>query len=71
MKVVDIDLHKILLGKKPYENILIYDISYKNLTGAKPLRRFDKIYGFIKIYYESRYLVLFGPDIYDAIYDWI
>ena len=38
--------------------------------GAKPLRiRFDKIDGFIKIYDGTRYLVLFGPERYNAIYD--
>ena len=38
------DFYKILIDKKSYENILIYDILYKTLIGAKPLRiRFDKI----------------------------
>ena len=36
---------------KTYENILIYDISYKSFMGAKPLgTRFDEIDRFIKIY---------------------
>ena len=40
--------------------------------GAKPLRiRFDKIDGFINIYDGTRYLVLFGPERYNAIYDQI
>ena len=38
MKAGDIDSGYILLGKKPYENILIYDILYKTFMGAKPLR---------------------------------
>ena len=38
--------------------------------GAKPLRTmFDKIDEFITIYNGIRYLVLFGPERYDAIYD--
>ena len=38
--------------------------------GAKPLRiMFDKIDEFIAIYNGIRYLVLFGPERYDAIYD--
>ena len=38
--------------------------------GAKPLRiRFDEIDGFIKIYDGIRYLVLLGPEQYDAIYN--
>ena len=37
-------------NEKPNKNILIYDISYKTLIGAKPLRiRFDKINGFIRV----------------------
>ena len=46
--VRDISFSDILLDEKLYqekfENILIYDISYKTLKGAKPLRiRFDKL----------------------------
>ena len=38
--------------------------------GAKPLRiRFDKADGIVDIYNETRYLELFGPRIYNAIYD--
>ena len=38
--------------------------------GAKPLRIwFVKIDGFIKIYDGIRYLVLFGSERYNAIYD--
>ena len=49
---------------------MIYDISYKDLIDPKPLRiRFDKIYGFIRIYYGTRYLALFGSEKYDAFYD--
>ena len=37
----DIDFSDVLLDenlyKEKYENILVYDISYKTLTGAKPL----------------------------------
>ena len=55
MTVKDLDIRDILLDekqyKKKYQNILIYDISYKNFMGSKPLRiRFDKTDGFIKIY---------------------
>ena len=38
--------------------------------GEKPLRiRFEEIDGFIKIYDGIRYLALFGPEWYDAIYN--
>ena len=41
----------------------LYDASYKTFTGAKPLRiRFDKLDEFIRVYDETRYLVLFGPE---------
>ena len=47
---------------------MIYDISYKTLIAPKPLQfRFDKIDGFIKIYDESKYLNLLGPEKNDAI----
>ena len=37
--------------------------------GAKPLRiGFDKVDGFNKICDDLRYLVLFDPERYDAIY---
>ena len=70
MRVADIKFYKTLLEEKSYENILIYDISYKTFMSAKLVRiRFNKIDGFIKIYDGTRYLVLFGPERYDAIYD--
>ena len=50
-----------------YENILIYDISYKTFMGAKPLCiNFNKVDGFIKIYNGTRKLLLFGPERYNA-----
>ena len=59
IRVEDIDFD-ILLDKKIYENILIYDISYKTFTCVKPLHIiFDEVYGVIKIYGGTRYLELF------------
>ena len=38
--------------------------------GAKTVGiRFDKVDGFIKIYDGTKYLVLFGPERYNAIYN--
>ena len=38
-------------------------MTYKTLTGAKPLRiGLDKIDGFIRVYDGTRYLVLFGDE---------
>ena len=40
------------------------------MIDPKPLRmRFDKIDAFIRIYEETRYLVLLGPKKYDAFYN--
>ena len=38
IKLDDIDIDKVLIDEKSPENILIYDISYKNVISAKPLR---------------------------------
>ena len=39
------------------------------MISAKPLCiRFGKVDGFIRVYDGNRYLVLFGPEKYDAIY---
>ena len=56
-----IDFSDILLDKKlcteKCENILIYGISYKASTSAKPLRiRFDKTDGFIRWIYWFIYI---------------
>ena len=49
---------------------MIFNISYKNLVGSKPLSiLFDKVHGFIRIYDGTRYLILFGSKKYDAIND--
>ena len=49
--------------------ILGYNISYKTLMGAKALCiRFDKIDGFIRVYDETKYSVLFVGKKYDFIY---
>ena len=63
IKLEDFDLDNILIDKKPYENILIYNISYKALIDRKPLCIwFNKIDGFIRIYDGTRYLTLFDSE---------
>ena len=70
IKIEDFDLHNILKDKKPYKNILVYKISHKSLLGYKPLRiGFDKIDGIIRVYDETRYLVLFVNEKYHSIYE--
>ena len=70
IKVEDFDLDNILTDEKSYENILVYNISYKSLIASKPLHiRFEKIDGFIRVYDGTRYLVLLGSEKYDSIYD--
>ena len=57
------------MDEKSYEYILIYYVSYKTLFDAKPLHIiFDKANGF-RDYYRTKYLVLVGPEKYNAIYD--
>ena len=54
---------------KNYTKIFFF-ITYKTLIGNKPLRvRFDKGNWFIRIYDGTRYLVLFGAEKYDFIYN--
>ena len=49
--------HNILLDEKSYENILVYNISYKTLIDARALRiRLDKIDEFIRAYDGTSYL---------------
>ena len=57
------------MSYETYENVLIYYISYKTSTGAKPLHsRCDKIDGFIKIHDRLRYLV-FDYGRFDKLYE--
>ena len=64
------DPDNILIDEKSYENILVYNISYKSLIHSKPLRiRFSKMEEFIRIYYGTRYLLLFRNEKYDSIYN--
>ena len=70
VKTEDFDLDNILIGEKWYKNILVYNISYKSLIGCSPLCiRFDKIYGFIRVYDGTRYLVLPRSETYGSIYN--
>ena len=63
IRVGDFGFNNVLLSSKLFENTLIYDISYKTFVSARALGiSFDKVDGI-------RYLLLFGPERYDAIYD--
>ena len=45
------------------ENILIHNVSYKTLYGAKLLRIiFDRTDGFIRNYDVTKYLILFSSE---------
>ena len=49
--IENFDLNNILIDENSYENILVYNISYKNLIDSKPLHiRFNKINVFIRVY---------------------
>ena len=61
IKLENFDIVNITIDEKSHENILIYNISYKTFIGSKPLCiGFDKIDGFVRIYYGTRYLTLFA-----------
>ena len=61
IKFGDFDFDNFLIYEKSHENILIYNISYKTLITAAPLRiRFNKIHRFIRVYDSSRYSEFFG-----------
>ena len=69
-KIENCNLNNILIDEKSYKNILVYNISYKTLIDAKPLRiRISKIDGFIRVYKGTRYLVLFRSEKNDSIYN--
>ena len=68
--IEEFDLDNILIDGWSYENVLVYNNSYKSLNDSKPLRiKFDKIDGFNRVYGGTRYLVLFGSEKYDSIYN--
>ena len=66
-----INFSNILLNKKLYENIPVYNISNKNPTGPKPWHiRFDKIDGFIiSLDGKIKHLILFDYGFVDKICD--
>ena len=70
IKIEYFDFGNIVIDEKACESILIYNISYKTLIGAKPLLiGFDKVDGFIRVHDGTRYFGLYGPEKYDAIYN--
>ena len=69
-RVSDFDLSDKKLYKEKHGNIFIYEIPYKTLMGAKPLRiRFNEIDGFINTHNGIRCLVLFDNGWFDKICD--
>ena len=66
-----VNFSNILLKKKLYENVSVYNISYKTPTSPKPLHiRFDKIDRFIMVFdVKIKHLVLFDYGLLDKICD--
>ena len=63
IKIEDFNFDDILVNGKSHENILIYDISRKNLICGKTLcMRFYKKNWFIRVYDGTKYLTLFGSE---------
>ena len=60
IKIENLHLDSILTNEKSFEDILVYNISYKSSIDVKPLCiKFNKTDGFIRVYDEHRYLALF------------
>ena len=70
---IDISFSNILLDKKLYETMSVYDVSHKTSTGQKPLHiRFDKIDEFARAYAgELRYLIMFHLIKLNLIMDYL
>ena len=65
IKTEDFDFDNKLLDERSYENILVYDVSYKTLICVKPLCIiYNKVDGFVRDYSETKYLVLFSSNKY-------
>ena len=62
-----INFNNILLNKKLYINISVYNISYETPTGSKPVHiRFDQIDRFIRsLDGKIKHLVLFDYRLFD------
>ena len=70
IKIKNFDFNNILKDEKLYKNVLVYDVSDKILFRSKPLHiRFNEVDGFIRVYDEIKYLVLFRSGKYDSIYN--
>ena len=70
IKFEDFGFDNILLAENSCKSILINNVSYKTLIGAKPLRVIsDKVDGFVRDYDRTKYLVLFIPKNNNAIFD--
>ena len=65
IKIEDFDFDNKLLDERSYENILVYDVSYKTSICVKPLCIiYNKVDGFVRDYSETKYLVLFSSNKY-------
>ena len=58
-----------VIDEKSYQNVSVCQTSYKNMIAKPLIIRFNKIDIFIRVYDETRYLVLFGSGKYDYVYD--
>ena len=69
-KIEGFDSDNTLIDEKSHENILAYNILHKSLIDSKPLRiSFDKIDWFITVYDGTRYLIFFGSEKNDSVYN--
>ena len=62
INIKDLDLDKILVYERPYQNNFIYRFAYKTTHGVRPLHiSFDKVFKYIAKYDTDLYLSLFHP----------
>ena len=71
--IKDRDIHfaDILLDEKKYENVSVYNVSYKTSTDPKPLRiMFNKIDGFVRVLdCEIKHFALFDYGLFHKTCD--
>ena len=70
IKIGDFDFDNILINKKLIQKYFVLWYYIQNLFSSKPLHiRFDEVDDIIRVYDGIRYLILFGSEKYDSIYN--
>ena len=68
IQIEGFDFDNILIDEKSYENVSVYNISYKTLICTKSMRiRLNKVHGFMRFYDRTIYLKLFELGNYHEV----